>query len=142
MSFNGKYRIQNVQSGYFLHADKSISSGDTLITSPAPATFDESYAFYIKTVSGGLALFTSSYKSLIAGVGDSVVESAPIVWKRGEQLFQVNSVSPADQIYNIRLTSVDFYWFDDKASGNPYRTVLLREGSNKDQTAWRILPAA
>ncbi|KAF5371538.1 hypothetical protein D9757_010391 [Collybiopsis confluens] len=122
---NGKYHVQNIQSGYFLHADKNIHSGDTLITTPAPTTFDESYAFYIETVSGSLVQFTSPNKTLVAGAGQRpIVENAHIAWQWGEQLFQVNAVAPrATGVYNIRMTSVDFYWFDHPVYMQPYRTV-------------------
>ncbi|KAF5389088.1 hypothetical protein D9757_004939 [Collybiopsis confluens] len=143
--FSGKYHIQNIQSGYFLHADKNIHSGDTLTTTPAPTTFDESYAFYIETVSGSLATFTSLNKTLVAGVGRGpIVQNAPIVWEWGQQLFQIISLAPGKGVYNIRMTSVDFYWYDNTAAGQPYRAVLLREGKNQnsDQTNWYITPVS
>ncbi|KAF5380276.1 hypothetical protein D9757_007952 [Collybiopsis confluens] len=147
MNFNGKYRIQNVLTKRFLRATNNINSGSILETSEAPkapAVFDQSYAFNVRTVTGDQARFTSSFKTLVAGVGDSgEAENSPIVWKRGGQLFEVTQVGEQDQVYNIRLTSADdLYWFDAPAAEHPAATVVLRKGNNTDQTAWRLLPIA
>ncbi|KAF5389091.1 hypothetical protein D9757_004931 [Collybiopsis confluens] len=113
-----------------------------LTTSPAPEEFDESYSFYVKTVSGQLAVFTSSYKSYIAALSDITKEGAPLVWRKGEQVFQISSVTTADQVYNIRATTSDLYWSDKEVENQPYRVVFLKKGSDTDENHWRILPAA
>ncbi|KAF5383387.1 hypothetical protein D9757_008419 [Collybiopsis confluens] len=127
MNFNGKYRIQNVLTKRFLRATNNINSGSILETSEAPkapAVFDQSYAFNVRTVTGDQARFTSSFKTLVAGVGDSgETENSPIVWKRGGQLFEVTQVGEQDRVYNIRLTSEDdLYWFDAPATEHPAAT--------------------
>ncbi|KAF5356667.1 hypothetical protein D9757_013206 [Collybiopsis confluens] len=144
MAFLGNHFIQNEKTKRYLRATNDIETGSKLETVAAPQELGQAYKFHLRTVTGEQVKFTSSYKSLVAGVGNQGnPKNSALVWKNGEHMFRVTQIAAGDTQYNIRLTSQDnLYWFDSVAPDHPDATVILKEGDDTNRTIWRLIPAA
>ncbi|KIK60594.1 hypothetical protein GYMLUDRAFT_244169 [Collybiopsis luxurians FD-317 M1] len=135
----GNYYIKNKASGYYVTSDGKDSSSTAVNTIKPDGDLDDKFVFNLRKGDSDQYFISANYSGANVGAPANIQPGSTVIWTTNEQVFRILDAGPG--LYNIRLLGENRFWYDDVASIQPCRTILLNTGRTGDACNWMFQAA-